>query len=101
MKKLYLANIVTEKTPQQEQKNIEWFSRTKKLLESLGIECWDPMAAEHETPNQTWEQYIVQDLKDMRDHCDRILMGKRWKESLGARVERAEAIRLGFPVYYE
>lgn len=99
--KLYLANKVTAPTKQEEEQNREWFNQTERMLTGLGVDVWNPMSSEHEHPNLSWEEYIVQDLAEMREYCDAIYMGADWQESVGARVERAEAMRLGFEVHYE
>jgi nucleoside 2-deoxyribosyltransferase len=52
------------------------------------------------TPEEDWQRFIAADL-DLLARCDAVLMTLGWADSRGARLEHAEAVRLGKPVFYE
>lgn len=47
-----------------------------------------------------WEDYMMADLAMLKE-CDAILMLKDWKDSVGAKIERKFAKKMGLEIYYE
>ncbi|OFV81968.1 MAG: hypothetical protein A2Y78_00085 [Acidobacteria bacterium RBG_13_68_16] len=79
-----------------------------RRAETLALEVWRAGAAvlcphtntryfQGAAPDEVW---LDGDLEMLR-RCDAVLLTADWQRSSGARAERAEAIRVGIPVYIE
>lgn len=88
----YIAGKITDKTPDKEAKNKLRFYNKEAELESLGISVYNP--ARYETPGQSWNYYLAQDLE--------VIFSKKitgayfmtgWKDSEGARLEYQACLR--------
>jgi hypothetical protein len=97
---IYLSGKITDKSLEKTQSNILRFYEKARELEDLGHKVFNP--ADHETPNMEWEQYLAEDLCWIyKNKPDTMYMMSNWKNSLGARLEREVAIRLGMRIIYE
>ena len=47
-----------------------------------------------------WEDYMMADLAMLKE-CDAIFMLRDWKDSVGAKIERKFAKKMGLEIYYE
>lgn len=98
---VYVAGPIRAATGWLREQNI-------RRAEEQALQVWQAGAAalcphsmsrffnEHDAPFETW---IRGDLEMLR-RCDAVLMVTGWRASQGAQMERAEAERVGLPVFY-
>jgi len=72
----------------------EKFKKAEEILSKAGHDVVNPMNHQSENLNQTWEEYMIQDLKLLMN-CDVIYMLPDWKDSEGAKIERLVALSMG------
>jgi hypothetical protein len=78
--------------------NYPAFHRAAAMLRAMGWQVTNP--AENTPPNDrpTWDDWMALSLPQVRAAAMVVLL-PGWEHSQGARDERAEADRLGIPVY--
>ena len=100
MKVLYLAHKIRDQGLWQHQQNI-------RAAEAVALTLWQAGAAiicpgknteffDGAAEDDTWLNGDLEILK----RCDAIIMGPFWRESVGARREREEAIVASKPVFF-
>lgn len=99
MKVIYIAGPYRAKTPWQVQQNIEGAAILAAWCWQAGFAALCPhMNSAHMEGCATDEAFLEGTLELMR-RCDAVLLHPDWRRSEGARAERAEAERLGIPVF--
>lgn len=91
----YISDQITGLTYEEARAN---FEAAELLLTAIGIEPVNPM--KNGLPyDADWKQHMVRDIELLMD-CDIILMGERWRESKGARIEKYIAEEMGLTVVF-
>lgn len=88
--KIYISGKITGL---QKDEYLENFKQAQVYLESLGHQVINPCELNTEGC-ECWEDFMICDIKELFK-CKAIYMLDNWKDSKGARVERAIAKELG------
>lgn len=102
MKLIYVSGPYSSPHPWVQQENIKKGVEVARLISTLpGLFAHSPHAAtaNWDGPDIPYEKFLEADLLILA-RMDAIVMMSRWTDSKGARVEHAEALRLGKPVFY-
>jgi hypothetical protein len=94
--KIYISGKITG-LDLQEAENLFNEAETM-LLKREYCEVVNPMKLDHSKHDQTWESFMMVDLKALID-CDGIYMLENWESSKGARIEHQLAEQLGLKFY--
>lgn len=97
MKKIYISGKITGLSQTEAFAN---FERAEIQLHAFGFEAINPMKKVSEQEGKSWKEYMLEDIAILWD-CDAIYMLCNWKDSKGAKIERAIAENLGMPVLLE
>ena len=76
------------------------FKEAADNLKEMGLTPLNPMEIIPYNEEFEWEDYMLADIKELFK-CDAIFMLSNWKDSKGARVERAIAYEMDLTVFYE
>lgn len=74
------------------------FAATEKYITWLGHEAVNPMAHVPEVPDKTWADYMAEAVKLLLS-CQGIWLIHDWKDSKGARIEKAIVGILGLNIF--
>jgi hypothetical protein len=103
MKLLYLAGPYRGATAWAIHRNImEALDVGADVVRLLGGEDWFPVIPQANTQHFDGlapDEYFLDGTLELLRRCDAVLMLPGWELSAGAAAERAEAERLGIPVY--
>jgi hypothetical protein len=77
---------------------IEKFSEAAQLAESIGLIPINPL--DNVDLTKTWEQHMIKDI-ELLFQCQAIFLLDNWKESRGARIEKAISDELGLIQFHE
>ena len=79
------------------------FERAETFYKTSGFEVVNPVTIGEEilkqNPSATWEDFMQEDLKALRT-CTHIVLLEGWEESKGAKMEKAEAEKMGLEIMY-
>ena len=96
--RIYLSGKITglEKEVYTKQ-----FARAETFYKTSGFDVVNPVAIGEEilkqNPSATWNDFMKEDLKALRT-CTHIVLLEGWEESKGAKMEKAEAEKLGLEI---
>lgn len=93
----YLSGKITNDDKEIQKKNLERFFEVEK---ALGERCLNP-ATHGDSPDRSYESYLIQDLILIMAHRPDMYMLKNWEESRGARLEWELAKQLNLKIEYE
>lgn len=105
--KVYISGKIGEEVLSEDTRNK--FAKAETLLHDLGFDVFNPTtsglghrAEELAVKNGTdfYTEIMKLDIDALRG-CDIIYLLLDWKDSPGAKVEKAEAERLGLSIWYE
>ena len=79
------------------------FERAETFYKTSGFDVVNPVKIGEEVlkinPNAKWADFMQEDLKALRT-CTHIVLLEGWEESKGAKMEKAEAEKLGLEIMY-
>lgn len=96
MKRIYISGQITGLDLKMAE---EYFKAAEQVITDMGHIAINPMVILPYSPELTWENYMVADIKAIFT-CDAMLMLENWKNSKGAKIEHAIAQGKGIDVYY-
>ena len=79
------------------------FARAESFYRTGGFDVVNPVTIGEEVlkinPNAKWEDFMQEDLKALRT-CTHIVLLDGWEESKGAKMEKAEAEKMGLEIMH-
>ena len=79
------------------------FERAETFYKTSGFDVINPVKIGEEVlkqnPSAKWEDFMQKDLEALRT-CTHIVLLEGWEESKGAKMEKAEAEKLGLEIMY-
>ena len=79
------------------------FARAESFYKTGGFDVVNPVKIGEEVlkinPKAEWEDFMQEDLKALRT-CTHIVLLEGWEESKGAKIEKAEAEKLGLEIMH-
>ena len=79
------------------------FERAENFYKTSGFDVINPVKIGEEilkqNPSATWEDFMQKDLEALKT-CTHIALLEGWEESKGAKMEKAEAEKLGLEIMY-
>ena len=77
------------------------FARAETFYKTSGFEVMNPVKIGEEilkrNPSATWEDFMAEDIKAL-ESCTHIALLEGWEESKGAKMEKAEAEKMGLEI---
>ena len=98
--RIYLSGKITglEKEVYSRQ-----FARAESFYKTSGFDVVNPVKIGEEVlkinPKAEWQDFMQEDLKALRT-CTHIVLLEGWEESKGAKMEKAEAEKMGLEIMY-
>ena len=98
--RIYLSGKITglEKEVYSRQ-----FARAETFYKTSGFDVVNPVKIGEEVlkinPKAEWQDFMIRDLEALRT-CTHIALLEGWEESKGAKMEKAEAEKLGLEIMY-
>ena len=98
--RIYLSGKITglEKEDYTRQ-----FARAESFYKTGGFDVVNPVKIGEEVlkinPKAEWQDFMIRDLEALRT-CTHIALLEGWEESKGAKMEKAEAEKLGLEIMY-
>jgi hypothetical protein len=100
---VYLSDLITNGSDTIEPDAFDRFHALGKLairsFEGEDVRIISPLELNKTPDGKSWEHLMAKCLVSLMD-CDVILMGYRWKDSKGARLEYQFAKELGLKIYF-
>ena len=79
------------------------FERAETFYKTSGFDVINPVKIGEEilkqNPSAKWEDFMQKDLEALRT-CTHIVLLEGWEESKGAKMEKAEAEKMGLEIMY-
>ena len=79
------------------------FERAESFYKTGGFDVVNPVKIGEEVlkinPKAEWQDFMIRDLEALRT-CTHIVLLEGWEESKGAKMEKAEAEKLGLEIMY-
>ena len=79
------------------------FERAETFYKTSGFDVINPVKIGEEilkqNPSATWEDFMQKDLEALKT-CTHIALLEGWEESKGAKMEKAEAEKMGVEIMY-
>ena len=98
--RIYLSGKITGREKEDYTKQ---FARAERFYKTGGFDVVNPVTIGEEilkqNPSATWEDFMQEDLKALRT-CTHIVLLEGWEESKGAKMEKAEAEKMGLEIMY-
>ncbi len=76
------------------------FKEAEESLKQIDLIPVNPMEIVPENKDFKWEDYMLADIKELFN-CEAIFMLSNWKDSKGARIERAIALEMEINIFYQ
>ena len=96
--RIYLSGKITGR---EKEDYTRQFARAESFYKTGGFDVVNPVKIGEEilkqNPSATWNDFMQEDLKALRT-CTHIVLLEGWEESKGAKVEKAEAEKLGLEI---
>ena len=93
----YISGKITGLDIEEAKKN---FKEAEEQLINIDLTPVNPMEIVPENKDFKWEDYMLADIKELFK-CEAIFMLSNWRESKGARVERAIAYEMELTIFYQ
>ena len=98
--KIYLSGKITGLDKEVYSRQ---FERAESFYKTSGFDVINPVKIGEEilkqNPSATWEDFMQKDLEALKT-CTHIALLEGWEESKGAKMEKAEAEKLGLEIMY-
>ena len=98
--RIYLSGKITGR---DKEDYIKQFARAESFYKTGGFDVVNPVKIGEEVlkinPKAEWQDFMQEDLKALRT-CTHIVLLEGWEESKGAKMEKAEAEKLGLEIMY-
>ena len=79
------------------------FERAENFYKTSGFDVVNPVKIGEEVlkinPKAEWQDFMIRDLEALRT-CTHIALLEGWEESKGAKMEKAEAEKMGLEIMY-
>ena len=95
--KTYISGKITGLDINEAKGNFKEAERSLKDIDLIPI---NPMEIVPENKDFKWEDYMLADIKELFK-CEAIYMLSNWKDSQGARIERAIAFEMNMTIFYQ
>ena len=96
--RIYLSGKITGR---EKEDYTRQFARTESFYKTGGFDVVNPVTIGEvilkNNPKAKWEDFMAEDLKALRT-CTHIVLLEGWEESKGAKMEKAEAEKLGLEI---
>lgn len=97
---IYLSGKITGR---EKEDYTRQFAKAETFYKTSGFDVVNPVTIGEtilkNNPKAKWEDFMQEDLKALRT-CTHIAMLEGWEESKGAKMEKAEAEKLGLEIMY-
>ena len=98
--RIYLSGKITGREKEDYTKQ---FARAESFYKTGGFDVVNPVSIGEvilkNNPKAKWEDFMKEDLKALRT-CTHIALLEGWEESKGAKMEKAEAEKMGLEIMY-
>ena len=98
--RIYLSGKITGREIEDYTRQ---FARAESFYKTGGFDVVNPVTIGElilkNNPNAKWGDFMAEDLKALRT-CTHIVLLEGWEESKGAKMEKAEAEKLGLEIMY-
>lgn len=98
--RIYLSGKITGRDKEDYTRQ---FARAESFYKTGGFDVVNPVVIGEvilkNNPKAKWEDFMAEDLKALRT-CTHIALLEGWEESKGAKMEKAEAEKLGLETMY-
>ena len=98
--RIYLSGKITGR---EKEDYTRQFARAESFYKTSGFEVVNPVLIGEEVlklnPNAEWQDFMIRDIEALRS-CTHIALLEGWEESKGAKMEKAEAEKLGLEIMY-
>ena len=93
----YISGKITGLDIEEAKKN---FKEAEDQLTNIDLIPVNPMEIVPENKDFKWEDYMLADIKELFK-CEAIFMLSNWRDSKGARIERAIAYEMELTIFYQ
>ena len=98
--RIYLSGKITGR---EKEDYTRQFARADSFYKTGGFEVINPVTIGEEVlkinPKAEWQDFMIRDLEALRT-CTHIALLEGWEESKGAKMEKAEAEKMGLEIMY-
>lgn len=98
--RIYLSGKITGR---EKEDYTRQFERAESFYKTGGFDVVNPVKIGEEVlkinPKAEWQDFMIRDLEALRT-CTHIALLEGWEESKGAKMEKAEAEKLGLEIMY-
>ena len=98
--RIYLSGKITGR---EKEDYTRQFARAESFYKTGGFDVVNPVAIGEailkNNPKAKWEDFMTEDLKALRT-CTHIVLLEDWEESKGAKMEKAEAEKMGLEIMH-
>ena len=98
--RIYLSGKITGR---EKEDYTRQFARAESFYKTSGFDVVNPVTIGEEVlkinPKAEWQDFMIRDLEALRT-CTHIALLEGWEESKGAKMEKAEAEKLGLEIMY-
>ena len=98
--RIYLSGKITGR---EKEDYTRQFARAESFYKTSGFDVVNPVKIGEEVlkinPKAEWQDFMIRDLEALRT-CTHIALLEGWEESKGAKMEKAEAEKLGLEIMH-
>ena len=98
--RIYLSGKITGR---EKEDYTRQFARAESFYKTGGFDVVNPVKIGEEVlkinPKAEWQDFMIRDLEALRT-CTHIALLEGWEESKGAKMEKAEAEKMGLEIMY-
>ena len=98
--RIYLSGKITGR---EKEDYTRQFARAESFYKTGGFDVVNPVKIGEEVlkinPKAEWQDFMIRDLEALRT-CTHIVLLEGWEESKGAKMEKAEAEKLGHEIMH-
>lgn len=98
--RIYLSGKITGREKEDYSRQ---FERAETFYKTGGFDVINPVKIGEEVlkinPKAEWQDFMIRDLEALRT-CTHIALLEGWEESKGAKMEKAEAEKIGLEIMY-
>lgn len=98
--RIYLSGKITGR---EKEDYTRQFARAETFYKTSGFDVINPVKIGEEVlkinPKAEWQDFMIRDLEALKT-CTHIALLEGWEESKGAKMEKAEAEKMGLEIMY-